>query len=112
MSHADPERVPGAGPECAPGARPESCPVCRDQGEVGVVLPGLPGAGARGAPTGRPDGGGDHPAVHAAWASGTVAVRTPGGVVEAATDLVEGVSPGDRVLVHLGFILAVVEEAP
>ena len=58
------------------------CPVCRDDGEVGEVLRGSD-------------------------ALGTIHVLTEGGVREAAADLVEAVRPGDRVLVHLGFVQAV-----
>ncbi len=61
-----------------------SCSICGDEGHVGKVV-------ALASPT-------------------TARVRLEGGVRDVAIDLLEGVRPGDRLVVHLGFAIARVRE--
>lgn len=61
------------------------CSLCADEGRVGEVVEVLAGGLAR--------------------------VELPGGIEEVALDLLDGVAPGDRLVVHLGFALARVAEA-
>lgn len=66
---------------CVPG-RAASCAICADEGRVGEVI----------AVEGRGLG-----------AVGRVAID--GAVEEVALDLLDGVRPGERVVVHLGFAI-------
>lgn len=85
-----PWKLPGApdgAGECAlpdPSGADAGCPVCRDQGEVGVVR-AIPGA------------------------FGTARVETADGLREVAVDFAPRLARGDRVLVHLGFVVAVMD---
>lgn len=75
-----------------PACRPEpdgSCSICGDEGLVGEVVVVGPGPTAR------------------------VRIEEDSArVTEVATDLLERVRPGDRLVVHLGFAIARVREAP
>lgn len=81
----DEYRISPPAPVCTPDAHGH-CSVCADEGRPGRVL-----------------------AVDAA--AQTAQVRLDGTEQTVALDLTDGVRAGDVVLVHLGFVIAVVEES-
>lgn len=83
LDQASPRPPPDTAGACAPDAH-GGCGVCADEGRVGEVMEVSPDA-----PEAR--------------------VRFPEGTRSVDLALVEGVRPGDRLLVHLDTALAVVE---
>lgn len=75
-------------PACVPEPD-DGCSICGDEGRVGVLL-SLPDEGSE----------------------GRVRMSDTGETARVALDLVAGAEPGDRLLVHMGFALALVREAP
>lgn len=82
-------------PACLPD-RERRCSLCGDAGWVGEVLEIETG----------------HPMGRVRMEDGEKAASARGRVRTVALDLVEGVEPGDRVVVHMGFAIARLREGP
>lgn len=74
-----------ASPDVCMADEPSGCSICGDEGLIGEVL-------------------------EVAQSQGAAQVRIGRDIQEIALDLLEGVRPGDRVVVHLGFAIASVQD--